>query len=123
MRRKAKNKITHNDKKTKESNQKLGYVRPEFWPALLANLLVYVVLGYFYWLVQHDKTLYEWSLQEDEYVEWATAWAFILASGVCIIGAFREQKFFHQCLVLQLKEFLHCSFEYSFLTSKEIPYQ
>jgi hypothetical protein len=93
MSKKEKNKKVRN-KKTIGTNQYPGYIRPAFWPVLLANLVVFAVLGYFYYLAQNDYGLYEWSLQEDEYIEWATTWAFILASAGCIIGAIRERKLY-----------------------------
>ncbi len=65
------------------------YIRPMFLPALLANLLVFTILYYCYWLIQNDKSFYFSIVQEDNYIEWATTWAFIFASIGCVFGAVR----------------------------------
>jgi hypothetical protein len=66
--------------------------RPSAFAALLGNALVFAVLGYCYWLLRTDEGLYHWSVQEDEYLEWATTWAFLLACVACLVGAWRERK-------------------------------
>lgn len=87
-----------NKKTRKQKGQKAtlnhNNLRPMFLPALLANLLVFAVFIYCYWLIQNDKGLYLSIVQEDEYIEWATAWAFLFASVGCIFGAIRGNNKF-----------------------------
>jgi uncharacterized membrane protein len=87
------NKIIRKQKAQKEKfNQ--NNLRPTFLSALLANLLVFAILSYCYWLIQNDKGLYLSIVQEDEYIEWATTWAFLFASVGCVFGAIRGNNKF-----------------------------
>ncbi|MHC4390567.1 MAG: hypothetical protein ACYS22_04520 [Planctomycetota bacterium] len=88
----ATNAITDPGKPDRASSLKSWLPRPSVWGALLANALVLGVLGYCYWLLRYDEGLYHWSVQEDEYLEWGTTWAFLLASVGCLVGARRERK-------------------------------
>jgi len=52
--------------------------------AIAANALVFGTLGYVAYLHASDYDLYYRTLQEDEYLEWATFWAFM---GGCVLSA------------------------------------
>ncbi len=63
------------------------------WPALVAaNLLVFGVFGYVAWIEGNDPDLYRMSVQEDEYLEWATFWAFMAAAVVFGLAAWRRRS-------------------------------
>lgn len=83
-------------KKLKSQKPKFNQnnLRPELLSALLANLLVFAVFIYCYWLIQNDKEFYLSIVQEDECIEWATTWAFLFASVGCIFGAIRGNNRF-----------------------------
>jgi uncharacterized membrane protein len=74
------------------SNLNASHLRPEFLPALLSNLLVFGVFIYCYWLVNYNMERYEAIVQEDELIEWATTWAFVLASLGSMLGVVLEKK-------------------------------
>jgi hypothetical protein len=59
---------------------------------LLANFLILGTLAYAAGLHAYDPDLYYWSVQEDEYVEWSTFWAFMAAAGVSIAGAIWQRR-------------------------------
>ncbi len=61
-------------------------------PALLANALVFGILGYMAYLEASHADFYRMSVQEDEYLEWATFWAFIGAAWVAFRGALNERR-------------------------------
>jgi len=54
---------------------------------LVAAALILATLGYELLLNSYFPELYQTSVQEDEYLEWATFWAFAAASGVWIAAA------------------------------------
>jgi hypothetical protein len=60
--------------------------------AVLANLLILLMFLLAAGIYFHDESLYYLAVQEDEYLEWATFWAFILASAMYILGAIRESR-------------------------------
>lgn len=49
---------------------------------LVANVLVLGLMAYVFWLEGSDPDAYRLAIQEDEYLEWATFWAFLLGSAV-----------------------------------------
>lgn len=59
---------------------------------LLANLLILLILIYAAVLNRVDLDFYIYSVQEDEYLEWATFWAFLLSFVLAMVGAFRQRK-------------------------------
>lgn len=61
--------------------------------AVLANVLILGTLAYAALLNAFDPDLYYLSAQEDEYVEWATFWAFVLAAVVHCVVALRQRAF------------------------------
>lgn len=61
-------------------------------PLVLGNLLVLGVLIYAWALQAFDSDLYYRTVQEDEYLEWGTFWAFVLAGGVALWGALLQRR-------------------------------
>jgi len=43
--------------------------------ATIANGLIFLIVAYAALLFEYDPDLYYLSVQEDEYLEWATVWA------------------------------------------------
>lgn len=62
------------------------------WTAITANALVISVFVYAWVLEAYDFDLYRAAVQEDEYLEWATFWAFIAAAGIFALAAVRERR-------------------------------
>lgn len=54
---------------------------------IVANLLVAGTLAYAALLKAYDSDLYYRSVQEDEYLEWATFWSFLVAAGIALASA------------------------------------
>ncbi len=54
---------------------------------LLANVLVLAVVGYAWYLEVRLPDFYYMSVQEDEYVEWASFWAFMLAAVAAVVAS------------------------------------
>ncbi len=54
---------------------------------LLANILVLAVLAYAWLLEAYWPDFYYMSIQEDEYIEWASFWAFLLAAVAAVIAS------------------------------------
>ena len=54
---------------------------------LLANVLVLLTLVYAWVLEAQFSDLYYMSVQEDEYIEWASFWAFLLAAVAAIVAS------------------------------------
>lgn len=63
-----------------------------FWPSLVANAIVIGVFAYAAYLNARDTDLYRAAIQEDEYLEWGTFWAFIMAAGVFAVAALRQHR-------------------------------
>jgi len=61
--------------------------------ANLSILLVFLVAALMY---AYDEPLYYLSVQEDEYLEWATFWAFAVAAGIYCIDTWRQFTFSRQ---------------------------
>ncbi|MDJ0906609.1 MAG: hypothetical protein QNI96_11360 [Woeseiaceae bacterium] len=57
---------------------------------LLANVLVLAVLVYAWLLEVHWPDFYYMSIQEDEYIEWASFWAFLLAAVAAIVASRKQ---------------------------------
>ncbi|MDH3405154.1 MAG: hypothetical protein OEP45_16155, partial [Acidobacteriota bacterium] len=60
--------------------------------SILANLLVLGVLAYAALLHSQLPDHYRAAVQEDEYLEWATFWAFLGAAAVCGVAAVRQRR-------------------------------
>ncbi len=60
--------------------------------AVLANGLVIIVVAYAAVLQWADFDAYRQSVQEDEYLEWATFWAFVLAACLGIAAGLRHWR-------------------------------
>ena len=52
-----------------------------------ANLLLMAVFGYAALLYGISPELYYHDIQEDEYLEWASFWAFVFAAAICFYRA------------------------------------
>ncbi len=80
---------------------------------LVANILVLAVLGYAWFLEARLPDFYYMSVQEDEYIEWASFWAFLLAAVAAVVksrepGAVRIPWFLYGlaffCFVVAMEE-------------------
>jgi len=74
------------------------FLRPNIFAFVLANLIVLTVFAYCFWINYSNLDFYFLFIDEDGYVEWATTWAFLLASIASLFGAIRGQvqiKKFH----------------------------
>ncbi len=81
------------DRQAIEPEAARGPVRPMGIAAtLVANLLVFVVVGYAAALNALDPDSYYLSVQEDEYLEWATFWAFLVAAGGFVAAARGQRR-------------------------------
>jgi hypothetical protein len=60
--------------------------------SLLANALILGVLAYVAILHEYQPDQYRAAVQEDEYLEWGTFWAFLGAAGICIVAAVRQRR-------------------------------
>lgn len=71
-----------------------GHPRPRLdsAAAIAANLLIVSVLIYASVLEGVDADFYYRTVQEDAYLEWATFWAFLTATGVFVFAAHRQRK-------------------------------
>lgn len=58
--------------------------------ALVANLTVLLIFLVAALLNTYNEALYYLSVQEDEYLEWATFWGFVVAGGIFFVNAYRE---------------------------------
>ena len=65
--------------------------RGAVWP-LLANLLAILPLIVVFWLSESNRDAFYQAVQEDEFLEWATVWAFAVAAVVFAIAAIRQRK-------------------------------
>ncbi|MBW2230588.1 MAG: hypothetical protein JRH17_09385 [Deltaproteobacteria bacterium] len=59
---------------------------------ITANGLILAILAYAGLLLALHPDLYYRSVQEDEYLEWATFWSFVLASGAFLAAAWRSYR-------------------------------
>ncbi|MBT8318184.1 MAG: hypothetical protein HKP59_11230 [Lutibacter sp.] len=69
-------------------------LRPDLLSSVMANFLVFAVLIFCYWLINNNEALYNAIVQEDEIIEWSTAWAFLLASFGSVFGFILGNKKF-----------------------------
>ncbi len=60
--------------------------------AVLASLLTLGILLFAAWLEASNADAYYRAVQEDEFLEWSTFWAFILAAGLFARAAVRERR-------------------------------
>ena len=60
--------------------------------ALLANLILLGLLGTFAWLESSYPNAYYRSVQEDQALEWASFWSFMIASSVFTVAAARQRR-------------------------------
>jgi len=83
--------------------------------AVVANLLIVSVLGYAAVLQAYSPVAYYRAVQEDGILEWASFWAFMLASVAALRGAFSQRRATQQlpwfllavavfCLVVAMEE-------------------
>ena len=63
---------------------------------LVSNLLVLAAVAYAAILESHFPDLYNLSIQEDEYLEWATFWAFLLAASINVNAAQHYRNAIHR---------------------------
>ena len=61
------------------------------WP-LLANLVTILPLAVIYWLNESSREAFYQAVQEDEFLEWATVWAFAVAAVVFAVAAIRQRR-------------------------------
>ena len=61
-------------------------------PALAGTCLMVSVLGAAFWVHTLDPELFYLSVREDEYLEWGTFWAFLLAAAAHGAGALRQRS-------------------------------
>jgi len=66
------------------------------WPRLSAplagSLVALALVAYTSYLDAYDTEAFYRSVQEDEYLEWGTFWAFVLAAAVNVLGAVRQRR-------------------------------
>ncbi len=60
--------------------------------AIVANVLILVILVVARILYNASSDLYYLAVQEDEYLEWATFWAFIVAAAVAVFASVRQWR-------------------------------
>ena len=60
--------------------------------SVLANLLILLTFGVAALLHTHNEPLYYLAVQEDQYLEWATFWGFIVAGGIYLGSATHQFK-------------------------------
>ena len=60
--------------------------------ALVANLLLLGFLGAFAWIEASYPEVYYRSVQEDQALEWASFWSFLVAGGVFAVAAWRQRR-------------------------------
>ncbi len=78
----------------------------EIIPGVIANAAIFAMLMYMAVLDKYYPELYYLNVQEDEFLEWATFWAFALAAGAWIWAAVRQRlktgavPWFFTCLAL-----------------------
>ncbi len=60
--------------------------------AMIANGLIFAIVVYAALLFEYYPDLYYLAVQEDEYLEWATFWAFLIAAVLSIVAAVRQHR-------------------------------
>ncbi len=60
--------------------------------AIIANGLVFAIVVCAMLLVEYDSDIYYLVVQEDEYLEWATFWAFLIAAALSLVAAVRQHR-------------------------------
>ena len=60
--------------------------------AVIANGLIFSILVYATLLFEYDSDHYYLAVQEDEYLEWTTFWAFLIAAALSIVAAVRQRR-------------------------------
>ena len=60
--------------------------------AVVANLSILLTFVAAALLSAYNEPLYYLSVQEDEYLEWATFWGFVVAGGIFFVNAYQEFK-------------------------------
>jgi hypothetical protein len=71
-------------------NTKSG--KPDWLSFVVSNLAVLGVFAYAWWCIRFDPDLYFSSVQEDEFLEWGTFWAFIFAAVLSVWAAVRQWR-------------------------------
>lgn len=61
------------------------------WP-VLANLVAMLPLFVCLYLSDSNREVFYQAVQEDEFLEWATVWAFAVAAGVFAVAAVRQRR-------------------------------
>ncbi|RMH19710.1 MAG: hypothetical protein D6696_09955 [Acidobacteria bacterium] len=62
------------------------------WTAIAANLVIFGLFAFSRWLEEADAEVYYRSVQEDEFLEWGTFWAFMVAMGVFFAAAWWQRR-------------------------------
>ena len=62
--------------------------------AVVSNLLLLGVFAYAAIIEPTSSDFYYRSVQEDEYIEWASFWAFVVAGGLFILGTLGQRRSF-----------------------------
>ncbi len=60
--------------------------------AIIANGLIFAIVVCAMLLVEYDSDIYYLVVQEDEYLEWATFWAFLIAAALSLVAAVRQHR-------------------------------
>ena len=60
--------------------------------SILANLFVLLTFGVAALLHTYNEPLYYLAVQEDQYLEWATFWGFIVAGGIYVSSAWQQLR-------------------------------
>lgn len=61
--------------------------------AIITNGVVFAIVACAALLIEYDSDLYYMGIQEDEYLEWATFWAFLITAALSIVAAVRQHRF------------------------------
>ena len=77
---------------------------------VVANLSILLTFVAAALLSAYNEPLYYLSVQEDEYLEWATFWGFVVAGGIFFVNAYQEFKVSRQLPWFVLGLSLFCFF-------------
>ena len=66
--------------------------RPGFVWAVVANAVAILPLLVAFYLSESNRDAYYQAVQEDEFLEWATVWAFVAAAAVFGVAAWRQRR-------------------------------